>query len=99
MTLAATLSDLLARVQPGQHLDTTLGRGLHVKVGRVLSTGRRVISVSRSADTLPSYQEVQVVARDAGWPDAKISGPVLSTFGPRHFLIHEPEAAQQGRLM
>ncbi len=98
MTLAATLADFMARVQPGEHLDTTLPRGLHVKVGRVKCTGRLIISCSRTEDTVPSMLEVNIVARDAGWEGAKVVGPHLSTFGPKHYLILQPDSAQ-GRLM
>ncbi len=105
MSLAEILAGLLERAQhlkPGQHVDTRLGSGLKVIVGRAASTGRRVISLSRTSSTAPSRKEAEVVAAHAGWTGAEIIGPVPFTSGFKGYIINEPRQAdtgEQGRLL
>lgn len=70
--LAAVLSHLIAQAQPGQPIPATrLPSGLRVSV-RVLGSGQRQMSLTRTATQKPSVKEAEVCRDHAGWALASI---------------------------
>ncbi|WP_034382986.1 hypothetical protein [Deinococcus sp. YIM 77859] len=70
--LATILAHLITQAHPGQPIPTTkLPSGLRVSV-RVLASGQRQMSLTRTATQKPSVKEAEVCRDHAGWALASI---------------------------